>query len=46
VKRLGGGNYKKGEKKLYALMKKAHESRKKNGRGQASGLDNLIARMA
>jgi hypothetical protein len=46
VKRLGGGDYKKGEKKLYALMKKAHESRKKNGRGQASGLDNLIARMA
>lgn len=46
VKRLGGGNYKKGEKKLYALMKKAHESRKKNGRGQASGLDKLITRMA
>jgi hypothetical protein len=46
VKRLGGGDYKKGEKKLYALMKKAHESRKKNGRGQASGLDKLIARMA
>lgn len=46
VKRLGGGNYKKGEKKLYALMKKAHESRKKNGRGQASGLDKLVTRMA
>ena len=46
VKRLGGGNYKKGEKKLYALMKKAHESRKKNGRGQASGLDKRVTRMA
>jgi len=46
VKRLGGGNLKKGEKMLYKLMAEAHKSRKNKGRGQATGLDKLIARMA
>ena len=46
VKALGGGNLKKGEKMLYKLMAEAHKSRKQKGRGQATGLDKLIARMA
>jgi len=46
VKALGGGNLKKGEKMLYKLMAEAHKSRKKKGRGQATGLDKLITRMA
>jgi hypothetical protein len=46
VAALGGGNLKKGEKMLYKLMAKAHESRKQKGRGQATGLDKLIQRMA
>jgi len=45
VKALGGGDIKKGEKMLYTLMRKAHESRKNKGRGEATGLDKLIARM-
>lgn len=46
VKALGGGNLKKGEKMLYKLMAQAHESRKNKGRGQATGLDKLIKKMA
>jgi len=46
VKALGGGDIKKGEKMLYTLMRKAHESRKDKERGEATGLDKLIARMA
>lgn len=46
VKALGDGDIKKGEKMLYTLMRKAHESRKNKGRGEATGLDKLIARMA
>jgi len=46
VKRLGGGNLKKGEKMLYKLMAEAHKSRKNKGRGEATGLDKLISRMA
>jgi hypothetical protein len=34
VKRLGGGNPKKGTAKLYSLMNKAHKARKKAKRGQ------------
>jgi hypothetical protein len=34
VKRLGGGNPKKGTAKLYSLMNKAHKARKKADRGE------------
>jgi hypothetical protein len=38
VKRLGGGNPKKGTAKLYSLMNKAHKARKKAKRGQDTNL--------
>jgi hypothetical protein len=45
VSRLGSGSHSKGTKKLYALMGKAHNARKKAGRGQdtkvAKGLGAL-----
>ena len=45
VRRLGSGSHNKGTKKLYDLMRKAHNARKKAGRGQdtkvAKGLGAL-----
>ncbi len=38
VRRLGKGNPKRGADKLYALMNKAHNARKKAGRGQDTKL--------
>lgn len=43
VARIGGGNHKKGTKKLYAMMKAAQEARKKADRGQDTGLRGLLA---
>jgi len=43
VAAYGGGSLKVGEKKLYKLMEKAHASRKKNGRGQSTGLQQLVS---
>jgi len=43
VAMYGGGSLKVGEKKLYALMEQARKSRKKNGRGQSTGLKQLVA---
>ena len=43
VAMYGGGSLKIGEKKLYALMEQARKSRKKNGRGQSTGLKQLVA---
>lgn len=43
VAAYGGGSLKVGEKKLYKLMEKAHASRKKNGRGQSTGLKQLVS---
>ena len=42
VAAYGGGSLKVGEKKLYKLMEQAHASRKKNGRGQSTGLQQLV----
>jgi len=42
VATYGGGSLKVGEKKLYALMEQARKSRKKNGRGQSTGLKQLV----
>jgi hypothetical protein len=42
VAMYGGGSLKIGEKKLYALMEQARKSRKKNGRGQSTGLKQLV----
>ena len=46
VRRIGGGSEKKGAKKLYALMDRAHAARKKAKRGQdtklARGLGALV----
>jgi len=42
VAMYGGGSLKVGEKKLYALMEQARKSRKKNGRGQSTGLKQLV----
>lgn len=42
VKAYGGGSLKMGEKKLYALMDKAKQSRKSTGRGQKTGLKSLV----
>lgn len=42
VKAYGGGSLKMGEKKLYALMDKAKQSRKNTGRGQKTGLKSLV----
>ena len=42
VAAYGGGSLKVGEKKLYKLGK-AHASRKKNGRGQSTGLQQLVS---
>lgn len=44
VKRIGKGSHKKGTEKLYALMKKAEQSRKRAARG-GKGLD-LLRNMA
>lgn len=38
VRRMGGGNERKGADKLYALMDKAHKARKKSERGKDTGL--------
>jgi hypothetical protein len=43
VKRLGGGNPKKGTAKLYSLMNKAHKARKKAKRGQDTKLRSGLA---
>ena len=43
VATYGGGSLKVGEKKLYALMEQARKSRKKNGRGQSTGLKQLVS---
>lgn len=43
VARIGGGNHKKGTKKLYAMMKAAQDARKKADRGQDTGLRGLLA---
>jgi hypothetical protein len=43
VAAYGNGSLKVGEKKLYKLMEKAHASRKKNGRGQSTGLKQLVS---
>jgi hypothetical protein len=43
VKRLGGGNPKKGTAKLYSLMNKAHKARKKAKRGQDTNLRSGLA---
>ena len=43
VKRLGGGNPKKGTAKLYSLMNKAHTARKKAKRGQDTNLRSGLA---
>lgn len=43
VKRLGGGNSKKGTAKLYSLMNKAHTARKKAKRGQDTNLRSGLA---
>jgi len=43
VAAYGGGSLKMGEKKLYKLMEQAHASRKKNGRGQSTGLQQLVS---
>jgi hypothetical protein len=42
VQAYGGGSLKVGEKKLYALMDKAKQSRKSTGRGQKTGLKSLV----
>lgn len=42
VAAYGGGSLKMGEKKLYKLMDQARASRKKNGRGQSTGLKQLV----
>jgi hypothetical protein len=42
VKRIGGGNPKKGADKLYSLMNKAHAARKKAKRGEDTGLKALL----
>ena len=43
VKRLGGGNEKRGTQKLYALMNKAHKARKRAGRGSDTKLRRGLA---
>jgi len=43
VKRLGGGSDKRGTQKLYAMMDKAHNARKKAKRGQDTGLRRGLA---
>ena len=43
VRRLGGGSDAKGTKKLYALMNKAHNARKKAKRGQDTGVRRGLA---
>jgi hypothetical protein len=41
VKRVGGGNPKKGADRLYAMMKKAEKARKSASRGKDTGLRAL-----
>ena len=43
VARLGSGSHSKGTQKLYALMKKAENARKKAKRGQDTGLRKGLA---
>ena len=38
VRRVGGGNEKRGAQKLYALMEKAHKARRKSARGKDTNL--------
>jgi hypothetical protein len=42
VKRVGGGNPKKGADRLYAMMKKAEKARKTASRGKDTGLRALV----
>lgn len=44
VKRVGGGNPKKGADRLYALMHKAQQARKKAKRGEDTGLAALVGK--
>ena len=43
VRRIGKGDGKRGAKKLYALMEKAHKARKKSKRGKDTGLRKGLA---
>lgn len=43
VSKLGGGNPDKGAKKLYSLMEKAHNARKRSARGKDTGLRRGLA---
>lgn len=43
VRRIGKGNGKRGAKKLYALMEKAHKARKKSARGKDTKLRKGLA---
>jgi len=43
VRRVGGGDEKRGTKKLYALMDKAHKARKRAGRGTDTHLRRGLA---
>ena len=42
VKRVGGGNPKKGADRLYAMMRKAEKARKSASRGKDTGLRALV----
>jgi len=44
VKRVGNGNPKKGADRLYALMHKAQQARKKAKRGEDTGLAALVGK--
>ena len=43
VRRVGGGNEKRGAQKLYALMEKAHKARRKSARGKDTKLRKGLA---
>ena len=43
VRRVGGGNEKRGAQKLYALMEKAHKARRKSARGKDTNLRRGLA---
>lgn len=43
VRRVGGGNEKRGAEKLYALMEKAHKARRKSARGKDTKLRKGLA---
>lgn len=46
VRRIGGGNEKRGTQKLYALMDRAHKARKKAKRGQDTKLARGLGALA